>query len=768
MDSARTTAAERQADEQADLAQPTHLVGRTDWLREPTREALGGTGLLLLLPLAAFVAGYGFWSRSEPVLGRDDARGRLAKAISTLPGRDGQWWLDDEQTYFLLPSVRAGLAKQVEQSSADELGDALQLVSRDAPPRDAGSGALFEQLQAWSMDEITGMLNRGGHREVFGIPKRVFEALHPRAVDAPRFVDTLRAALDDVPNDDTAINRHLRALLLHKLALYQPKPGADAEGKARFEKNWDLAEQEYAAALALYPWYEVELRAICHADLARLLNSRQKLVPAISRFQTARSLIQDNSPTATPIQYFVVDCLTCEADAYRKDGSWAKAGDALLDATRLAQAPRWVAHVQERRGWYLMYRWKVLEARNCFREAIRLRADDRPPHELDPQAQLLIFHDRHGIAMAERYLGNVEAAAEEYERIIDELRQSLDRDEYEGRLLNTLERRADCELYGRPRGGDAVKWLKIALEMADEFELLEDRNWRRLAQLMYKLSLAHVLTGEIDGAKRSFESVAELLPEADHSPQLLAYRQIVAACLDEQAVSERHGAGSEPARSSGPGVRLFTTIKRQYILLSAKHLVSRDELDLFLLAARMLPPGEKRNLHARLIVKLARVPQMEAGDRSAAAIDDQTTADVSASAGLLAYLKMSYDTAIRLVLSREALETSPDWLLAAQFISESCEGYGSYKAGPNLALYFEPDVTHAILVEDSRVSHHLLAGVTPSSVEGWLQGGSFPDAHLDTQLRDRRENAIVTACRTETAMTVRFARGSQQTEDTKQ
>ncbi len=504
MESARSTAAELQTEDQASSPRSRYLVGSAEWLREPTREAVCGTGLLLLLPLVAFVTGYGFWSRSEPVLGRDDARGRLAKAISTLPGRDGHWWLDDEQTYVLLPAVRAGLARQIKQGSADEFREALQLVSRDSSSRDAGPDALFKQLQAWSMDTITRMLNRGGDREVFGIPKRVFEALHPRAADAPRFVDTLRAAFDDVPNDDTATNRHLRALLLHKLALHQPKPGKDAEGKSRFDKNWDLAEQEYLAALALYPWYEIELSAVCHADLARLLNSREKLLQAISQFQTARSLVQDNSQTATPIQYFVVDCLTKEADAYRKDGSWAKAGDALLHATRLAQDRRWVAHVQERRGWYLMDRWKVQEARNCFREAIRLRADHRPQHELDPQAQLLIFHDRHGIAMAERYLGNVEAAAGEYEQIIHELQQSLDRDEYEGRLLNTLERRADCELYGRPRGGDAVKWLKTALDRADEFEILEERNWRRLTQLMYKLSLANILAGEIDDAIRSF------------------------------------------------------------------------------------------------------------------------------------------------------------------------------------------------------------------------------------------------------------------------
>ncbi len=262
--------------------------------------------------------------------------------------------------------------------------------------------------------------------------------------------------------------------------------------------------------------------------------------------------------------------------------------------------------------------------------------------------------------------------------------------------------------------------------------------------------------------------MAGLLPEADHSPQLLAYRQIVAACLDEHSASERDGAGPEPAGSSDPGARLFTTIKQQYILLSAKHLVSRDELDLLLLAARILPPGDKRNLHARLIVKLARVPQMEAGDGSAAAKDEQATANVLDAAGLLPYLKLSYDTAIRLVLSREAQESSLDWLLAAQYISESCEGYVSQESGPSLALYFEPDVTHAILVEDSRASHHLLVGVSPRSVEGWLLGGSFPDDRLDTQLRDRESIAIVKVCRTETAMTVRFARGSRQTEDTKQ
>ena len=815
-------------------------------LSGPTRVAIQGTAILSLLPLLAFFVGclYLFLKRAEPVLGGNEARAELARAVSTMPGRNGRWWLDDDKTYWMLPVVRAQLAKRIKAESAD-----AQQIADASPSKKFPADQIFEHPEEWSKAAEKIVLDARGS-PTFAGRLQGFEVLDPNAADSPRIAERLQAELDRIPKDNVSTNRHLRALLLHKLALQPPKPSDDSETAVQSANTWKLAEAEYGEAIKLYKWYDLELLAVCHADFARLLDSRGKLDQAVAHFKTARGLLQENSPREdlqkalvswekkrveavekveqkqlddriqetkdvllAPIQDFLVDCYTAEAAAFRRNGQWTKSMDLLDQALMGVGSGQLRAYVQERRAWHLMDRWQVREAQKCFEEAKRLREDYwSRGFGKNNVTRNLVFHDRHGIAMANRYLGKNGAATREYDRIIADLKNVLqtdlstvDRHDFQDRLLNTLERRADCELFGCPKGGAAVLWLTRTREYADDVELLEDRNWQRLAQLLYKRSLADVLSDKLkhrEHAVQTFNKVRTFLSPKVHSPKLNLVRAIASAVIDDpscDASRDDQAIGGKPAvegltdslrspttanHSSLPNNdsdRLFRTIHQQYVLLNNRHLLSRDELDLLLLASRQLTGGQERYLHSRLIEQLAQVPQREAKEapETKRILETRDERDKNAQ-DLLPYLRSSYDAAIKLMLLREAKEkekekekekAEADWRLAGQYIVESFEGFDRHEFGPVLAVFFDNNNSggsksqtqlsgHAILMNDLDGGHYRLAGVRPDDVKRLVERTSFPKKTLNEALQELKPWAIATLHSSETTVMVRFKVGS--------
>ena len=76
------------------------------------------------------------------------------------------------------------------------------------------------------------------------------------------------------------------------------------------------------------------------------------------------------------------------------------------------------ARVDERYAWSLIDQWKVDEARKQFQDAYNIRLTNEKEN---PLAAVYVFHDRHGSALASRYLGNLDAARRTFKAVVEEV-----------------------------------------------------------------------------------------------------------------------------------------------------------------------------------------------------------------------------------------------------------------------------------------------------------------------------------------------------------
>ena len=146
------------------------------------------------------------------------------------------------------------------------------------------------------------------------------------------------------------------------------------------------------------------------------------------------------------------------------------------------------AHIAERYAWSLMDQWKVEEASKQFQAAYHIRLTNK--EDQNPLCRdLSSSTDRHGMAMASRYRGNLDAARRTYKTVVDEIKTALaDAQRQQGagglptcrkaadrqpaprryhpalreRLSNSLERWADCELYSGAASAGKVNLLQAA------------------------------------------------------------------------------------------------------------------------------------------------------------------------------------------------------------------------------------------------------------------------------------------------------------------
>jgi tetratricopeptide (TPR) repeat protein len=690
----------------------------------------------LLLPALALLAAWalGFWS--APVF--DASRSAVQARVGTLPGRDTLWWLDDEQTYFLLPPIRRQIIHDKRLDARLSRGGESGLP--DAAP-----------LREWLRDEVLDASTDESSRHPGTLSARysrwqaATDALNPAANAHQLFQHRLRACLTTYPASDDAGQMHLRALLLHKLAVSGAVPSqpVEAAGNDAPPSYAEQAKEAYHEALKSYAWYEPEMAALCCADFARLLAAQGSAEDAEQQLQRAESLV---GSTIDPSKHkagalgeryfsairprpaivdeawhpFLVSVYDQLSALYRKEGLWTKAEDVLEYAARLVQlderrgetaadgspvshavaAPETSekpaernsvdcgggrrtltannslqAFVLERRGWYLMDRWRVEEACQDFTLAREFRAPkDGSDQHGDARSLELEYHNRHGQAMALRYMGRPDDARKKYDEIVTKLRDELrsnpkwsaaERVTLQARLLNSRERLADCFLYGLEDWDATQRWLDEALDDAEQQIQLSDPRDELAARLYFKKALAAVLSGELDRSRELFQRGQELAPKSAPAPL-----PAPAATTSGLAASGEATASLTPLKSptlqyvrnlvlahleyrSGQKSvdQTYRALRREFIQLDSLNRVSRDELDLIMLVARHLPsdppdpdsgaegqtaetpdlsPATLRQI-AQFNVALARLPQAEGRNRA-----------------ILQYVSGSYQHAVRL------------------------------------------------------------------------------------------------------------------------
>ena len=296
------------------------------------------------------------------------------------------------------------------------------------------------------------------------------------------------------------------AVDLHYLAVLYQKLGRP-----------ELSHQTYERALERYQVEELTslesrvLRVLCLLDLGLLeLEVLNDLQAANTRFAEA----EKRFGVATPAPFHAF-CLIKQADALRRTGVIGPSDSRMATARSIlrtfdrGKANLLTAAASKHEAWGCMETWRFHKARSSFNNSIEiinecLRQDQS---ELFDEGVIDRFHIQHGLAMIERFQGRDEAALDLYRELTPRIHREIRRlersprppENYEEvrnllyeRLVNSLERQADCSLFGRsPDYAEAADDYRRALEALEVLPKAMQDAWRK--DLLYRRIIALAL-----------------------------------------------------------------------------------------------------------------------------------------------------------------------------------------------------------------------------------------------------------------------------------
>ncbi|WP_437203437.1 caspase family protein [Planctomicrobium sp. SH664] len=439
--------------------------------------------------------------------------------IAMVPGSFGNWWFDE--CPWFLPGLRYEIISDSQQSrsvnleiiSVRQLEDAANKMRM----RLRNSGRLSENAQR-RLNHME-LLMVGSGEEWNRNARQIIKELKAQKDEA---VEKLARDEDQRPGDFhpvttgtraqriemDAVDLHFLAVLLHSM-----------------RQDVDEAIDCYRRALTAYeddiqrnPHYKA-LKAMCLADLGWFYADVQRDFDAASRhFSEARSIYGPMTP-----QPFMVFVLCRDAESLLHLGREGVAVQRLNDALECVrevdphEAFPLSAAFYHRRAWLRMQACRFREAAEDFHHSNHILAPMIGENEGqggasssgDMEAKILTFHNLHGAALAQKFLGQRDEAVGQYRRlysqILDEflrLRQADDREtnyrQTKGRLVerlvNTLERTADCSLFNLPTN---------ATEAADDYRralvacgyMVPEKRSRLEQRVRYKYALALSIPG---------------------------------------------------------------------------------------------------------------------------------------------------------------------------------------------------------------------------------------------------------------------------------
>lgn len=435
----------------------------------------------------------------------------LLKAM--VSSRQGNWWFSEIP--WFVPSVREQVIRVWEETHEKTRSSVAQFIDPIAL-RDAARKALDSETV-----------------HVDPRSRRHFELLL-KTSGTRKFNETLEIILKDLSTDAETLgpsDLHLLAITNHALGNNEEAQQAYRDALKKYGQAFETGKRSSDQILS----------ALCHADYGEfLLMELDESKDAASQFraadETIRRLATERKQQAEAI--FRIFILCREADAWLRVNRWSDANERLLAARDLAMnfAARdyLMAHVHRRRAWAHIIQWRIDDAACSFtasndilshlfrsglaenetpmtdgvaltsgcpkRQAFAIDAAFRSSDDI--ASKIAYLHNLHGLAMALRFQGHTKSAAEAYRWLAGEVestladlsQSSLDQNtenQLVGRVINTVERLGDCNLFGDP----SVRDLK---EAVDDYRRARNRTHRitghkrsRLhATLLYKQALA--------------------------------------------------------------------------------------------------------------------------------------------------------------------------------------------------------------------------------------------------------------------------------------
>ena len=689
----------------------------------------------------------------------DQSHGQLlsvAMLRATSPGIKGNWWFD-EMPWFM-PSIRGRILMQNQaQSRSSDLSASIRPSSlrRIAGKVRDRMRADVERLQKSTLESANPEeALKNVELRLLGLRSDHLTRLLKETDPAARLktLESIEADLVDPANQDIleATDLHLLAVVRHSIGRKEAVDSYEAAINGyRVPVQGDNATSKLNEAL----------EALCHADFGDCL-ARLGAEPSdtIEQFKLAISTLDQTPPDA-----FHVYCLCRLSSSYLKDNRWEDARIHLStakDVVRDFDSESYLAaFVHRSDAWSKMIQWEIEAAENSFRESnqvlLPLIVDNASPEarkaeqeaglgeksvafreSSDLGAKVAYFHNLHGLAMAIRYRGKPQLAAQQYRHVIAMIEDALfqlrsvsdessTRTEVEqsllGRFINSQERLGDCNLLGDPASRDLA-------EAADDYRRAMSRvhrlpTTRRIslqAQLFYKQALAYALPSPVQDCELALEMCHHadqiLEDEGKNSTGLLLALQTLTTPTVEMLanasgqsvltrVQSRQVMTTEkPSDKNTP--KLSATEKMRSAILTLRDLAGpsahRDQLELMMFSARNLiefgeePSRMRQSGDVELLLSLSRLA-LNRGNRRA---DDDAV-----HLGSQSFLRQYYDTAFAASLATTPSDAKR--LLEIQHEATTGTRYGKAHIGlavdsalsepqPVLAIYRMADAAYLV------------------------------------------------------------------------
>ena len=341
------------------------------------------------------------------------ARHRLAADLALLPGLNGPWWF--EETPWLTPFLRQAIAAKVLAASVP-----LAAVLGDRPQAYFDSNPVEVQKWLWeAAGRCRGDLSPGQWQLVERL-KTFSDGNHDDDAQATRVLDEALREFTEGPGGRpaAAADLHTAGLLQHRIAMLDH----DAARAQAAKKSYDKALHAYSREKQT----PASTRLLCLVDAAVL--SAEMLGDAN---EAKRQLDEALAAGDLPV-LFQVSTLTARGDLAAasaansgeyEDYRFVFAKKVLARTEAVRSSHPLAAYVAERHAWSLMDQWKVEEASKQFQAAYHIRLSDK--EDKNPLASIYVLHDRHGLAMASRYRGNLDSARRNYKTVVDEIKAAL-------------------------------------------------------------------------------------------------------------------------------------------------------------------------------------------------------------------------------------------------------------------------------------------------------------------------------------------------------
>ncbi len=615
-------------------------------------------------------------------------RTSIAAELALLPGLNGPWWFDE--TPWLTPFLREAIAEKV-QASAD-----LTAVLGDHPHRYLDPNTAEVQKWLW---EAAGRC-RGDlspcQLQLLDQLKAYSDGSRDDDEKAARSLGTALQEFEDGHRDGrwSAADLHTVALLEHGIAGLLTDKVAALEAKKSYDKALDAYSAEKKTPASTRLLCLADEAVLCADELGDMKAAKQRMDDVLAA---------GDLPVLFHVSTLVTRGATAAASATNpgeyEDHRFLYARKLLANAEAVKPNHPLAAHIAERYAWSLMDQWKVEEATKQFQAAYHIRLTNE--EEKSPYAAIYVFQNRHGMAMAARYRGNLDAARRTYKSVVDEIKTALAEAQEHGagqptdirslhqRLGNSLERWADCELYSGAASDGKVN-LPQAAENYDQAGKFTP-EWSDAVVLGYKRAMVLALNGKSQDAREIVDAL-----NADK-------RQVLETSKERAMLVKQAAEAVLALKSPNPadGRKLLHNFLDQFKLNPAyRDSTRRETMELQLFAAELLLTWDLQS------------------DAKSAARDlkylDALLAVFKGRRDIRPYLRRYYELAIRACNKNELVQIA-HYLIESRM--DERKGTLDSKATLVLFSFTSKDNFAIFLPQDGRAGKRIELGITRDQIK---------------------------------------------------